>query len=123
MTEQTRFTLTENDIPHQYYNINGDSPIPPAPVLHPVTKELVTPEFLSVLFPMSLIEQEISTDRYIDIPDEVREVYKLYRPTPLIRARRLEKALGTPAHIYYKYEGTSPSGSQQNQYGYCTGIF
>jgi tryptophan synthase beta chain len=113
MTDQTRFTLTENDIPKQYYNINADSNLPPAPVLHPVTKEPVTPDFLSVLFPMSLIEQEISTDRYIDIPEEVREVYKLYRPTPLIRARRLEKALGTPAHIYYKYEGTSPSGSHK----------
>ena len=113
MNQQTRFTLTENDIPKQWYNINGDSPVTPAPVLHPVTKEPVTPDFLSVLFPMPLIEQEISTDRYIDIPEEVREVYKLYRPTPLIRAYRLEKALGTPAHIYYKYEGTSPSGSHK----------
>ena len=113
MNKQTRFTLTENDIPKQWYNINGDSPIPPAPVLHPVTKEPVTPDFLSALFPMALIEQEISTDRYIDIPDEVMDVYKLFRPTPLIRAYRLEKALGTTAHIYYKYEGTSPSGSHK----------
>ncbi|MBI9048502.1 MAG: TrpB-like pyridoxal phosphate-dependent enzyme [Anaerolineaceae bacterium] len=113
MNQKTRFTLTENDIPKQWYNINGDSPIPPAPVLHPVTKEPVTPEFLSVLFPMALIEQEISSDRFIDIPEEVQDVYKLYRPTPLIRAYRLEKALGTPAHIYYKYEGTSPSGSHK----------
>ena len=75
--------------------------------------EPVTPDFLSVLFPMELIMQEISTERYIQIPEEVREIYKLYRPTPLLRARRLEKALGTPAHIYYKYEGASPVGSHK----------
>jgi tryptophan synthase beta chain len=113
MNQQTRFTLSENDIPKQWYNINGDSSVPPAPVLHPVTKQPVTPEFLSALFPMPLIEQEISQERYIDIPEEVRDVYKLYRPTPLIRAHRLEKALGTPAHIYYKYEGASPAGSHK----------
>jgi tryptophan synthase beta chain len=113
MNQQTRFTLTENDISRQWYNINGDSPIPPAPVLHPVTMEPVTLDFLSVLFPMPIIEQEISTDRFIDIPEEVRDVYKLFRPTPLIRALRLEKALGTPAHIYYKYEGVSPAGSHK----------
>jgi tryptophan synthase beta chain len=83
-------------------------------VLHPGTKEPVTPDFLSALFPMELIMQEISTDRYIEIPEEVRELYKLWRPTPLIRALRLEKALGTPAHIYYKYEGVSPSGSHKS---------
>jgi tryptophan synthase beta chain len=82
-------------------------------VLHPGTLEPVTPDFLSVLFPMDLILQEISTERFIEIPDEVREVYKLYRPTPLLRARRLEKALDTPAHIYYKYEGASPVGSHK----------
>ncbi len=103
----------KNDLPKFWYNINGDSPVPPTPVLHPGTKEPVTPDFLSVLFPMELILQEISTERYIEIPEEVREIYKLYRPTPLIRARRLEKALGTPAHIYYKYEGVSPSGSHK----------
>lgn len=113
MNQQTRFTLSENDIPTQWYNINGDSPVPPAPVLHPITKEPVTPDFLSALFPMPLIEQEISQDRYIDIPEEVRDIYKLYRPTPMIRAHRLEKALGTPAHIYYKYEGASPAGSHK----------
>jgi tryptophan synthase beta chain len=91
----------------------ADSPVPPNPVLRPDTLEPVTPDFLSVLFPMELIMQEVSTDRYIDIPDEVREIYKLYRPTPLLRARRLEKALGTPAHIYYKYEGVSPAGSHK----------
>jgi tryptophan synthase beta chain len=113
MSEQVRFTLTENDIPKRWYNINADLPIPPQPVLHPATLEPVTPDFLSVLFPMELILQEISTEPYIDIPNEVREVYKLYRPTPLLRAVRLEKALGTPAHIYYKYEGASPVGSHK----------
>jgi tryptophan synthase beta chain len=114
MTEKTHFTLSENDIPRFWYNINADNPVPPAPVLHPGTKEPVTPDFLSVLFPMDLILQEISTERYIEIPDEVRELYKLWRPTPLSRAHRLEKALGTPAHIYFKYEGVSPSGSHKS---------
>jgi tryptophan synthase beta chain len=88
-------------------------PVPPTPVLHPQTKEPVTPDFLSVLFPMELIQQEVSTERYIDIPEEVREIYKLWRPTPLIRARRLEQALDTPAHIYFKNEGTSAAGSHK----------
>jgi tryptophan synthase beta chain len=113
MSDQTRFILHENDLPRAWYNINADMPVPPAPVLHPQTLEPITPDFLSVLFPMELIMQEVSTDRYIDIPEEVRDVYKLYRPTPLIRARRLEKALGTPAHIYYKNEGVSPAGSHK----------
>src|SRR5512132_2429879 len=113
MTDQTRFQLNESDIPKFWYNINADSPVAPTPVLHPATLEPVTPDFLSVLFPMDLILQEISTERYIEIPEEVREIYKLYRPTPLIRARRLEKALGTPAHIYYKNEGVSPAGSHK----------
>ncbi len=113
MTDQTRYTLNESDIPRSWYNINADMPVPPAPVLNPQTMEPVTPDFLSVLFPMELIMQEVSGDRYIDIPDEVRDVYKIYRPTPLIRARRLEKALDTPAHIYFKYEGVSPVGSHK----------
>jgi tryptophan synthase beta chain len=113
MSEQTHFNLSQNDIPKFWYNINADSPVTPAPVLHPGTLEPVTPDFLSVLFPMDLILQEISTERYIEIPEEVREIYKLWRPTPLIRAVRLEKALGTPAHIYYKYEGASPVGSHK----------
>jgi tryptophan synthase beta chain len=113
MSDQTRFLLNETDLPKAWYNINADMPVPPAPVLNPQTLEPVTPDFLGVLFPMPLIMQEISTDRYIDIPEEVREIYKLYRPTPLIRARRLEKILGTPAHIYYKYEGASPAGSHK----------
>src|SRR5687767_4759236 len=113
MSDQTRFILNESDLPRSWYNINADSPVPPAPVLHPGTMEPVTPDFLSVLFPMDLILQEISTERYIDIPEEVREIYKLYRPTPLLRARRLEKALDTPAHIYYKNESVSPAGSHK----------
>jgi len=110
---QTRFLLNESDLPKSWYNVMADSPLPPTPVLRPDTLEPVTPDFLSVLFPMELIMQEISTERYIEIPEEVREIYKLYRPTPLIRARRLEKALDTPAHIYYKYEGASPAGSHK----------
>lgn len=113
MNNRTRFLLNESDLPKFWYNINSDNPVPPAPVLHPGTLEPVTPDFLSVLFPMELIMQEMSAERYIEIPEEVREVYKLYRPTPLMRAHRLEKALGTPAHIYYKYEGVSPSGSHK----------
>jgi tryptophan synthase beta chain len=113
MNDNTRFILSESDLPRFYYNINADSPVPPAPVLNPQTLEPVTPDFLSVLFPMELIMQEVSTERYIEIPEEVREIYRLYRPTPLIRARRLEKALNTPAHIYYKYEGASPAGSHK----------
>ncbi|MCG2785514.1 MAG: TrpB-like pyridoxal phosphate-dependent enzyme [Anaerolineae bacterium] len=110
---ETRFNLSQNDLPKFWYNINADSGVTPAPVLHPGTLEPVTPDFLSVLFPMDLILQEISTERYIEIPEEVREIYKLWRPTPLIRAVRLEKELGTPAHIYYKYEGASPVGSHK----------
>ena len=113
MTDQTRFLLNESDLPKFWYNIFADSPVPPTPVLNPQTLEPVTPDFLSVLFPMELILQEISTERYIEIPPEVREIYKLWRPTPLIRARRLEKVLGTPAHIYFKFEGTSPVGSHK----------
>lgn len=114
MSDQTRFLLNETDLPKFWYNVQADSPVPPTPVLHPGTLEPVTPDFLSVLFPMELIMQEVSAERYIPIPEEVREIYKLYRPTPLIRARRLEQALGTPAHIYYKYEGASPSGSHKS---------
>lgn len=114
MSDQTRFLLNETDLPKFWYNVQADSPVPPTPVLHPGTLEPVTPDFLSVLFPMELIMQEIASDRFIPIPEEVREIYKLYRPTPLIRARRLEQALGTPAHIYYKYEGASPSGSHKS---------
>jgi tryptophan synthase beta chain len=114
MSTTTRFMLSENDLPKYFYNIAADSPIGPTPVLHPQTKEPVTPDFLSAIFPNPIIEQEMSSDRYIEIPEEVREIYKLWRPTPLIRALRLEKALNTPAHIYFKYEGVSPSGSHKS---------
>lgn len=114
MNESTKFLLNETDLPKFWYNIAADSPVPPTPVLHPGTHEPVTPDFLSAIFPMGLIQQEVSSERYIEIPEEVREVYKLWRPTPLLRARRLEKALNTPAHIYYKYEGVSPSGSHKS---------
>jgi len=113
MSDQTRFILNETDLPKFWYNVMADSPVAPTPVLRPDTLEPVTPDFLSVLFPMDLILQEVSTERYIEIPEEVREIYKLYRPTPLLRARRLEKALGTPAHIYYKNESVSPAGSHK----------
>jgi tryptophan synthase beta chain len=113
MSEKSRILLDESDLPKFWYNIMADSPLPPTPVLHPATLEPVTPDFLSVLFPMELIMQEVSTDRYIDIPEPVREIYRLYRPTPLHRAHRLEKALGTPAHIYYKNESVSPCGSHK----------
>ncbi len=113
MSDQNKILLGESDIPRRWYNIVADSPVPPTPVLNPQTGELITPDFLGVIFPGPIIEQEVSTDRFIDIPEEVRDIYKLWRPTPLIRARRLEKALGTPAHIYYKNEGASISGSHK----------
>jgi tryptophan synthase beta chain len=113
MSGQTRFILNENDIPRFWYNLNADSPVPPTPVFNPITLEPVTPDFLSVLFPMELIQQEVATERYIEIPEEVRDIYRLYRPTPLHRARRLEKMLDTPAHIYYKNESVSPGGSHK----------
>jgi tryptophan synthase beta chain len=109
----TKFLLSEDEIPRSWYNIMADLRIPPPPVLHPGTKEPVTPDDLSPLFPMALIMQEVSTERYIEIPEPVRQVYTEWRPTPLYRARRLEKALDTPARIYYKYEGVSPVGSHK----------
>ncbi len=111
--EQTRYHLAESDIPRFWYNMNADSPVPPTPVFNPATKALITKDALEALFPLPLIEQEITMERYVPIPEEVREIYKLYRPTSLIRARRLEKALDTPAHIYFKYEGESPAGSHK----------
>ncbi len=113
MSDKTKYILDETDLPKAWYNINPDMPVSPGPVLHPVTKEPATPDFLSVLFPMKFILEAVSTERYIEIPEPVRELYKLYRPSPLIRARRLEKALDTPAHIYYKYEVLSPVGSHK----------
>jgi len=111
--EQTRFQLHESDIPRFWYNMNADSPVAPTPVFNPVTKELITKDALATLFPLALIEQETTMERYVPIPEEVREIYKLYRPTSLIRARRLEKELDTPAHIYFKFEGESPAGSHK----------
>jgi tryptophan synthase beta chain len=113
MSEQYKFNLEEAKLPKFWYNINADMPIPPQPVLHPGTMQPVTPDFLGVLFPMSLILQEVSTERWIEIPEPVREIYKLWRPSPMMRAVRLEKALGTPAHIYYKNESVSPVGSHK----------
>ncbi|MBV9326334.1 MAG: TrpB-like pyridoxal phosphate-dependent enzyme [Chloroflexi bacterium] len=109
----TKIVLNEDDIPTHWYNVVSDLPKPPAPVLHPGTGQPVGPADLAPLFPMALIGQEVSQDRTIEIPDEVRDVYRLWRPTPLFRARRLEKVLDTPAHIYYKYEGVSPAGSHK----------
>ena len=110
---QTKFVLDESRIPRSWYNIAADLPEAPPPVLHPGTGQPIGPGDLAPLFPMELIKQVVSTDREIEIPDEVRRAYALYRPSPLYRAHRLEKALDTPAHIYYKYEGGSPSGSHK----------
>ncbi len=109
----TKYLLREDQIPRHWYNVLGDLKTPPEPVLHPATKKPVGPDDLAPLFPMALIEQEMSTQREIAIPDEIREVLAKWRPTPLFRAHALEKQLGTRSHIYYKYEGVSPSGSHK----------
>ncbi len=109
----TKIQLDERDIPTHWYNIISDLPRPPAAVLHPGTGQPVGPADLAPLFPMALIGQEVSREPTVEIPDEVRDVYKLWRPSPLYRAHRLEKVLDTPAHIYYKYEGVSPAGSHK----------
>lgn len=111
--ENIQFLLSDKDIPRSWYNIQADLPKPLDPVLHPGTKQPVTPDDLAPLFPMALIMQEVSQERDIEIPEPVREIYQQWRTTPLFRARRLEKALDTPAHIYYKYEGVSPAGSHK----------
>ena len=111
--KQSMITLPNSEMPKQWYNIAADMPNPMAPPLHPGTKQPVGPDDLAPLFPMDLILQEVSQDRWIDIPEEVLEIYSLWRPTPLYRAYRLEEALGTPAKIYYKYEGASPVGSHK----------
>lgn len=108
-----KITLSEKEIPEKWYNIIADMPNKPLPPLHPATREPIGPEALAPLFPMELIKQEVSSDKWIDIPDEVRNIYSIWRPTPLYRAHGLEKALDTPAKIYYKYEGVSPSGSHK----------
>ncbi len=109
----SKILLDESEMPTQWYNVVADLPEPPPPALHPGTHQPAGPEDFAPLFPMALIEQEVSTQRYIDIPGGVLDVYKLWRPSPLFRARRLEKLLDTPARIYYKYEGVSPSGSHK----------
>jgi tryptophan synthase beta chain len=113
MGEQTKYLLDESRIPKRWYNIQADLPKPLAPVLHPGTMKPVGPDDLAPLFPMALIMQEVTTEREIDIPEPVRDIYRLWRPSPLFRAHRLEKALGTPAKIFYKYEGVSPAGSHK----------
>jgi tryptophan synthase beta chain len=113
MSAQTKFLLDETHIPRAWYNIVPDLPVPPAPVLHPGTGQPIGPADLAPLFPMAIIQQEVSAEREIEIPGPVRDAYRLYRPAPLYRAHRLERALDTPAHIYYKYEGTSPAGSHK----------
>lgn len=110
---QHKILLDESQLPTQWYNVVPDLPSPPPPPLHPGTLQPVGPDDLAPLFPMDLIAQEVTTDRYVDIPGEVLDVYKLWRPSPLYRAHRLEQALGTPARIYYKYEGVSPAGSHK----------
>jgi len=113
MGDQTKYVLDESRIPKRWYNIQADLPKPLDPVLHPGTKQPIGPDDLAPLFPMELILQEVSTEREIDIPEPVRDIYRLWRPSPMFRARRLEKALGTPAKIFYKYEGVSPAGSHK----------
>ncbi len=110
---QTKILLNEDQLPKQWYNLIPDLPGPMAPVVHPGTLQPVSPDDLLPLFPMPIIEQEVSQERWIDIPEEVLDIYKLWRPSPMYRAHRLEKALGTPAKIYYKYEGVSPAGSHK----------
>ena len=113
MSEKIQFLLRGEEMPTHWYNLLADFPEPLPPPLHPGTREPVTPDLMTPLFPEALVAQEMSAERHIAIPDEVREVYSLYRPTPLLRAVRLERALRTPAHIYYKYEGGSPAGSHK----------
>ena len=110
---QTKFVLDESRIPRSWYNIAADLPTAPFPPLHPGTHQPIGPDDLAPLFPMALISQEVSAEREIEIPEPVRDAYRLYRPSPLYRAHRLERALDTPAHIYYKYEGVSPAGSHK----------
>jgi len=113
MTETVKYALDESHIPKYWYNLVADLPVAPPPVLHPGTHKPVGPDDLAPLFPMELIMQEVTTEREIPIPEPVREVYRQWRPSPLYRARRLEKVLQTPAKIYYKYEGVSPAGSHK----------
>lgn len=111
--EQVKVFLNEEDMPRQWYNIQSDMPTPLGPPFNPATMEIATPEQMNVIFPMALLEQEMSPQAYFDIPDEVMQILALWRPTPLQRARNLEKALDTPAHIYFKNESVSPAGSHK----------
>ena len=113
MAPPTRFTLPEDKLPKSWYNINADMPGKPTPPLHPETQEILDPDYIASFTPIELMQQDISTERYIEIPEPVRDIYKLWRPTPFVRALRLEKFLRTNAKIYYKYEGTSPVGSHK----------
>ena len=113
MSQTFKYLLPEDRIPRRWYNIQADLPSPAPPVLHPGTLQPIGPADLAPLFPMALIMQEVSTEREIEIPEPVREIYRVWRPSPLIRARRLEQVLGTPAKIFYKYEGVSPAGSHK----------
>jgi tryptophan synthase beta chain len=111
--DRVKFTLDEDSIPQEWYNVVADAPFVAQPVLHPVTKNPIGVEDLAPILPMALIAQEVSRDRWIPIPKPVRDAHRVYRPTPLYRARRLEKYLDTPAHVYYKHEGVSPIGSHK----------
>src|SRR3990172_9268962 len=129
MSKKHKFLLDEKDMPTQWYNIQADMVNKPLPPLHPGTKQPVGPQDLAALFPMELIKQEVSQERYIDIPEEVQDIYKIWRPTPLIRAYGLEKYLDTPAKIFYKNESVSPAGSHkpntavaQAYYNYKEGV-
>ncbi|MCX7868154.1 MAG: TrpB-like pyridoxal phosphate-dependent enzyme, partial [Limisphaera sp.] len=113
MSQRIQFTLPQSEIPAAWYNLLADLPEPLPPPLHPATRQPVTPDMLTAIFPENLVQQEVSPERWIEIPEPVRQVYALWRPTPLLRAVRLEQALQTPAHIYYKYEGVSPAGSHK----------
>jgi tryptophan synthase beta chain len=110
---QSKIVLSQAEMPRQWYNIQADLPVPLDPPMHPATGQPVGPEDLQAIFPMELIMQEVSQERYIEIPEEVLQAYTLWRPSPLQRARRLEKALDTPAHIYFKNESVSPAGSHK----------
>ncbi|MBK5230314.1 MAG: TrpB-like pyridoxal phosphate-dependent enzyme, partial [Thermoleophilia bacterium] len=112
-TVNHKILLDESEIPTQWYNVVPDLPEPPPPPLHPGTHEPIGPDDLAPLFPIGIIEQEVTGERYVDIPGEVIDTYRIWRPSPLFRATRLEQALDTPARIYYKYEGVSPAGSHK----------
>lgn len=111
--QENKILLDENDIPKKWYNILPDMPTPLSPPLNPETKQPIKPKDLEAIFPIGLIKQEVSKSRFIPIPEEVLEIYRLWRPSPLYRAYRLEDRLKTQAKIYYKYEGVSPAGSHK----------